>query len=180
MPVEDWRAMPDDARDHERDEEPGHAPDGDVREESGRLLDVYGRGVRTALRDNASAYGFSISVTAAYGLVSASRGPGDAVETISFALGAGLAFVLVSLVFLGRFQRRLLSEGEQVLTLSGGFDFLSVTATVAVAFGLSRIPGYAAWPLTGLGTVVTYLLIGGLDVILARALARRTSAGRPG
>jgi hypothetical protein len=41
-------------------------------------LHAYSWGVRTALRDNATAYGFSISITAAYGLASAVKGPGGA------------------------------------------------------------------------------------------------------
>lgn len=144
-----------------------------------RALDTYGRGVRTALRDNATAYGFSISITAAYGLASGSKGPADAVETVTFALGAALAFVLVGVAFVARFgRRRSLSEDEQVLLLSSGIDLLSVCAAVAAAFGLSRIPGFAAWPLTGLGTVATYLLVGGLDVLLARTAAPHTDAGR--
>ncbi|OEV05601.1 hypothetical protein [Streptomyces oceani] len=143
---------------------------------SARVLDTYGRGVRTALQDNATAYGFSISITAAYGLASGSRGPASAAETIGFALGAGTAFLVITLLFLSKHER--LSEGEQVLTLSGAFDFLSVVVAVAVGYGLSRIPGSPAWPLTGLGTVVSYLLVGGLDVVLARALSRHTSLGR--
>ncbi len=121
----------------------------------------------------------SISVTAAYGLASALRGPGSATDTVFFALGAAGAFVLVSICFLGRFRNSPLSETDQVLTLSGGFDFLSVAVTVAAAYGLAHIPGPWAWPVTGLGTVVTYLMVGGLDVVLARALARRTSFGVP-
>jgi hypothetical protein len=142
-------------------------------------LHAYGWGVRTALRDNATAYGFSISITAAYGLASAVKGPGGAGETVLFALGAAGAFVLVSVSFLGRFHRTPLNEGDQVLTLSGGFDFLSVAVTVAVAYGLARLPEPWAFPVTGLGTVTAYLLVAGLDVVLARVLAKHTSFGRP-
>lgn len=141
-------------------------------------IEVYGRGVRTALRHNATAYGFSISITAAYGLATGARGPGGAVETVFFALGAALAFVLVGAVFITRFPLGSLGEGGQVATISGGIDVLSVAAAVATAFALSRIPGLTAWPLTGAGTVIAYLLVGGLDVLIARGTARRTSFGR--
>ncbi|MDT0381542.1 hypothetical protein RM572_22545 [Streptomyces sp. DSM 42041] len=135
--------------------------------------------MRTALRDNATAYGFSLSITAAYGLASALRGPGGALETVLFALGAAGAFVLLSVCFLGRFRRSPLNEGDQVLTLSGGFDFVSVAVAVSVAFGLAHLPEPWARPLTGLGTVMAYLLVAGLDVVLSRLLSRRTSFGRP-
>jgi hypothetical protein len=142
-------------------------------------LQAYGWGVRTALRDNATAYGFSISITAAYGLAAALRGPGGAAETVLFAFGAAAAFVLVSICFLGRFRKNPMGESDQVLTLSGGVDFLSVAATVAAAYGLAHLPDPWAWPVTGLGTVITYLLVGGLDVVLARLLSQHTSFGRP-
>lgn len=48
----------------------------------------------------------------------------------------------------------------------------------ATAYGLSRVPGFAAWPLTGAGTVVSYLLASGLDILLARTVARHTNLGR--
>lgn len=145
--------------------------------ESDRDLVVYGRGVRTALRTNATAYGFSITITAAYGLASGSHGQASALQTVTFALGAALGFVLVGTVFVSLFRRASLKESGQVLTIGGVVDLLSVTAAVAGAFGLSRIPGFFAWPLTGLGVVVVYLLVGGLDVVLARWLADRTAFG---
>lgn len=143
-----------------------------------RGIDTYGRGVRTALKNNATAYGFSISITAAYGLVTGASGPGSAVETVFFALGAGLAFVLIGAVFITQFPVGSLDEGGQVATISGGIDIMSVAAAVALAFGVSRIPGFIAWPLTGAGTVIAYLLVGGLDVLIARGAARHTSFGR--
>lgn len=143
-----------------------------------RGIEVYGSGVRTALKNNATAYGFSISITAAYGLVTGARGTGSSVETVFFALGAALAFLLIGAVFITRFRVGSLEEGGQVATMSGGIDVLSVAAAVAAAFGFSRIPGFVAWPLTGGGTVVTYLLVGGLDVLIARLAARHTSFGR--
>lgn len=163
--------------------------DGDPRDESDysesehqsepeRGIELFGRGVRTALRNNATAYGFSISITAAYGLVSGSRGMATALETVSFALGAAIAFVLVGAVFISRFRLGSLEEGGQVATISGAVDLLSVIAAVAAAFGLSRLPGFFAWPLTALGTVISYLTVGGLDILLARSVAQRTSFGK--
>lgn len=50
-------------------------------------------------------------------------------------------------------------------------------AAVAAAFGLARLTSFWAWPLTGVGTVLVYLLVGGLDALVARSAARRTSFG---
>ncbi|MFI8849803.1 hypothetical protein [Streptomyces sp. 891-h] len=155
----------------DKDEESGHG-------RTPGQLRVYGEGVRTALQDNATAYGFSLSITAAYGLAGAVKGPASAVETVVFAFGAAGAFLVVNLSFLGRFARGRLSESQQMLGLKGSVDFLSVAVAVAVAFGLAHLPDPCAWPVTGLGTVASYLLIGGLDVVVAQFLARHTSVGR--
>lgn len=138
---------------------------------------TYGRGVRTALRSNATAYAFSISITSAYGLVGSSHGSGTALQTVVFAVGAAVGFVLVGTVFVGAFPRGSLTQTGQVATIGGGADFLSVVVAVAGAFGLSQVAGFAAWPLTGFGTVVIYMLVGGLDVVIARWVATHTSFG---
>ncbi|MGH3499547.1 MAG: hypothetical protein ACRDQA_01400 [Nocardioidaceae bacterium] len=151
---------------------------GDDEPASERTVHLYGRGVRTALRNNATAYGFSISITAAYGLGSAVSGPASALETICFAAGAAVAFVLVGAVFITQFPLGSLPEGGQVATISGVVDLVSVGSAVVAAFGLAHVPGFAAWPLTALGTVIVYLLVGGLDVLIAQGTARRTSFAR--
>lgn len=149
----------------------------DGQPEPGRAMETFARGVRTALRNNATAYGFSIAITTAYGLVSAAGGPVTAPATVSFAVGAAVAFVLVGGLFVASAPSGSLSETGQVVTISGGIDLLSVAAAVAAAFGLSRVPAFWAWPLTGAGAASAYLLVGGLDVLVARAAARRTSFG---
>ena len=163
----------DDTDDPDRGEtdEPG-------RREPAREIVIYGRGVRTALRNNASAYGFSISITAAYGLASGAHNQITALNTVSFAIGAVLGFLLVGGLFVGLFRRGSLDEGGQVLTISGAIDIIAVTAAVAVAFGLSRVSGFFGWPLTGLGAVSAYLVTSGLDVVIARWLAKHTAFGR--
>lgn len=176
MPADD--EQPDDAVNGQQ--EPDSRETAETRGESApqRATELYGRGVRTALRNNATAYGFSISITAGYGLVSGAHGSTSALETIAFAVGSALAFLVVGGTFLTRFPEGSLPEGGQVTTISGGIDVLSIAATVAAAYGLSRVPGFAAWPLTGAGMVITYLLTSGLDVLLARTVARRTNLGR--
>lgn len=145
---------------------------------SERAVELFARGVRTTLRNNATAYGFSISITVACGLVSGTHGPVPELETITFALGAAFAFLLIGVAFLTRPPRGSLPESGQVATISGLIDLLSSIAAVAAAYGLSQAPGFAARPLTGAGTVIAYLLVSGFDILLARTAARHTSLGR--
>ncbi|RRO17035.1 hypothetical protein EIL87_12230 [Saccharopolyspora rhizosphaerae] len=166
----------DDRAAGEPDDRPGEQRPLDESAETGRW-EVFGRGVRTALHNNATAYGFSISITAAYGLVTEARGTASALETISFTFGAAFAFLLVGSVFVARFPHGRLPESGQVATFTGGIDVLSIVAAVMTAYGVSRISGFVAWPLSAFGTVLAYLLVGGLDVLLARTIARRTTFG---
>lgn len=159
-------------------EDQGRTTPAEGEQQPDRAVQLFGRAVRTALRNNATAYGFSISITAAYGLVNAVAGPAKPLETVSFAGGAAFAFIIVGAVFLTRFREGSLPESGQVATISGGVDVLSVIGAVAAAFGLAHLPGYPAWPLTALGTVSVYLVVGGLDVLIARTAARRTSFAR--
>lgn len=155
----------------------GGKPPAEGERQPERAVELFGRAVRTALRNNATAYGFSISITAAYGLANAVAGPAKPLETISFAAGAAIAFVVIGAVFLTQF-RGSLPEGGQVATISGGVDLLSIIGAVATALGLSQIPGYLTWPVTAFGAVSVYLLVGGLDVLIARGMAQRTSFAR--
>lgn len=143
--------------------------------ESERRIAVFGRGVRTALRNNATAYGFSITITVSYGLVSGKTATTSPLETMSFGAGAALGFVVVGVLSVVVFQSGRVHEGGQVVTISGAVDLLAVVVAVLVAFSLSRIPGYGAWPATGSGAAAMYLLVGGLDVILAEVAARHTN-----
>lgn len=139
---------------------------------------TYVQGVRTALRNNATAYGFSIAITVAFGLVTSAQGTGSAGQILGFAGGAVAAFIAVGLAFAAARPRGSLHEDRQVETIGGGVDLVSVASAVLVALGLAQLPGTWAWPLTGAGTVVAYLIVGGLGVVGARALARRTPLGR--
>lgn len=133
--------------------------------------------MRTALRNNATAYGFSITITVSYGLVGGKTATTSAVDTLSFGLGAALAFVAFGLLAVLLFRGGRMSETGQVATISGAVDLLAVVVAVLIGFALSRIAGFWAWPATGAGAAASYLLVGGLDVVLARILARRTSFG---
>lgn len=134
-----------------------------------------GAGVRTSLRDNATAYGFSVSITAAFGLVSSAH-PHAAkpVQIMLFAGGAALAFLLVELVASHRFKRAGSREGDRVILISGAVDVLSIGAAAGSAVLLAKAPGMLAWPLTSFGTTLVYLLMGGVDILVARQVARRS------
>lgn len=145
--------------------------------EGRRAFQVYGSGVRTTLRHNATAYGFSVSITAAFGVVTSSHQQSSfPLQAVLFAAGAVGAFLLVEAVASRLFRRGAREETENVVMISGAVDALSVLTAVGAASALSLVPGIAAWPLTAFGATFTYLLVGGLDVLIARKAAGYRSA----
>lgn len=149
----------------------------EVRLESLRAAEAYGSGMRTTLRHNATAYGFSVSITAAFGLVSTTHAQSAfPLRVLLFAAGAGAAFILVEAVAALLFQRAPGSDADSVLLLEGAVDVLSILAAVGAAMGMANIPGLVAWPATAFGATIAYLVVGGLDVLVARVLARGSKA----
>ncbi|HET7327747.1 MAG TPA: hypothetical protein VFJ14_10745 [Nocardioidaceae bacterium] len=144
--------------------------------DAARAVDTFTDGVRSSLRDNATAYGYSVSITAAFALVSNTHGKaGFALHVLMFAAGAAVAFFVVELVASRMFARVAGGELERVVLIGGAVDVLSILAAVGSAVGLARIPGVAAWSLTAAGVTTVFLLVGGLDVLIARRLDRDSS-----
>lgn len=143
-----------------------------------RATQAYGSAVRTTLRHNATAYGFSVSITAAFGIVSTAHAQvAFPVRVLLFAAGAGAAFILAEALASWLFPRAPGSDRESVLLVEGAVDVLSILAAVGAAIGLSKFPGMVAWPSTAFGATLVYLLVGGLDVLVARQIARRSKSG---
>lgn len=135
---------------------------------------TYGGAVRTTLRNNATAYGFSISITAAFSLATSAAGGRAAVTpTFLFAVGAVLAFIVVG-AGLSRYSHSSgRDDSGEVVLVRGAVDLLSVLAAIGAAALLAFVPGLALWPLVGFGTTTVFLLVGGLDVLIARWMVRR-------
>lgn len=144
--------------------------DGEIR----RGTQAYGSAVRTALRNNATAYGFSIAITAAFSLATtAAGGRADVIPTFLFAVGAVFAFIVVG-AGLSRYSHSGGREDSgEVVLVSGAVDLLSVLAAIGSAALLALVPGLVLWPLVGFGATTMFLLVNGLDVLIARWVVRR-------
>lgn len=139
-----------------------------------QAVHAYGSGVRTSLRHNATAFGFSVSITAAYGIVSIARaGSSSVLQTALFAVGATVAFLLVEAVASRMFKRTARDESVEVVMVAGAVDVLSIFAALGVATACAQLPGQVAWVATSFGTTLAYLLLGGLNILIAHRMARR-------
>jgi hypothetical protein len=81
-------------------------------------LRLFERGVDTATRNNVTAYGYSVSITAAFALLQTSRTDTGVLEIFAFAVGAVIAFALIAGVASGFFQEELEDQSSNVKALA--------------------------------------------------------------
>jgi hypothetical protein len=135
------------------------------------FLQHYMRGLGTSARNNAMAYGYSITATASFAILSHTDGPITILKIAMFVTGTGLAFAGVNALVTRGFSRRVDPEPPVVMALATSLSLVSMSAAVAVAGVLGwGLGGWAAWLLGALLASWTYVSIGALEAALARTL----------
>ncbi len=126
------------------------------------------RGLSTAVSGNAQAFGFSITITATYGVISRAQGNPSLPEVFGFALSAVAAFSLLNLVVAALLVRgRPRKDPERVVLVATATDFLAVGLGIAAAAGLqSALGGWLAWALAPFGAALVYVLVQALEMII--------------
>jgi len=151
-----------------------------VQLEASRAAVALNSGVLSSLRKNATAYGFSVAITAAFAIVSTAHPRAVAPwPIVLFAAGAAAAFFVAELTSSRMFTRVTRKEEERVVMISGSMDMLSIIAASVAAIPLAHLPGIIAWPATSMGATLVFLLVSGVDMLIARAIARRGKSQRP-
>jgi len=133
------------------------------------FADNYVRGLRSAARNNASAYGYSVTITATFGILSVVTAVTTVLEIFAFAGGAVLAYALVDGVASGGFRHGPRDEEpSEVTALGSSISFVSVGTALLVALVEAQLlGGWATWPLGAFSATVTYLLLLALEIGLA-------------
>src|SRR3712207_6641556 len=117
------------------------------------FLRLFERGVDTATRNNVTAYGYSVSITAAFALLQTSRSDTGVLVIFVVAAGALVAFALIAGVASGFFREELEDQPSNVKSLAGALSFFSV----GLALGIEYVVGIlledtAAWPVSRFST----------------------------
>jgi len=129
----------------------------------------YTEGLRTSIRNNAPAYGFSIMITATFGVATALVGTPRPWEVFLYATGALVAFVCVESVATFGFRAES-TEGDrtEMLFLAAALNSISVLGGVgAGAFVPWLLTGWPAWLCSSLLATVVFLLLNGIEFTLA-------------
>lgn len=132
------------------------------------------RGVRRAVRTDASAYGYSILITTVFGLVNLRDGPPTVERLFAFALGATFAFALWEAAVSRGFRIRIREERSEVVLVGTALAPVSVGASLGAALGVAQaLSGVWAWALIPLSATIVYVALTGTQLAAARLYEER-------
>ena len=140
----------------------------------------YLHGLHDSASKNVSAYGYSVTITASFGLLNVIEGSPSALEIFVFAGGAVLGVALVEAVASGGFRHRLEEEPIRVRALGGSISFFSVGLALLGVLLVGRVVGgFLAWPLGSFLATLVFLLTFALEIALAELMAGRREEAEP-
>ncbi len=129
------------------------------------------RGLDASVTGNAQAFGFSITVTVTFGVISSAQGHPSLPELIGFALSAVAAFSALNLLVAQLFLREPSdSTPARALLVGTATDFLAVGAGVGAAIGIRyTVGGWGAWVVAPFCSGVVYVLIQSIELAVGRS-----------
>lgn len=141
----------------------------------------YVQGLSASVRNNTSAYGFSVTITASFGLLTSALGTPTPPEIFAFAGGAVAAFALIELLVSRGYRNELQDKSSSVKNVGSSVSVLSVGIGILCAYATGRIlDGFAAWPVGALVATLAYLFLFGLELGLTERLQRARRSAKPG
>lgn len=131
----------------------------------------YLHGLNAAIRNNASAYGYSVTITATFGILSAIEGPPKVAEIFAFAAGAVVAFACVEASISRGFRSSMEDEPTTAKMLGSSISIFSIGSALlaALAAGLS-LRGLVVWPPGAFLATLVYLFAFALELSVAERL----------
>jgi hypothetical protein len=140
----------------------------------------YVRGLGMSARNNALAYGYSITATASFAMLAHTDGPLTVVHIFAFVAGSGIAFASINALVTRGYRQRVEEEPPVIVALSTSFSVLSISAAVGLAALLGwGLGGWGAWLLGALLGSWIYLSVSALEMAVARNLHLSVAEGDP-
>lgn len=132
-------------------------------------------GIGTTIRNNYSAYGFSVMITASFAVVATIQSGATRVGDIMlFALGAVGAFTVIEAIVSGGFKHQVRGDPTDVVALGTALSFISVGLAIATAAGTAELLGaWIAWLGAPFAATAVYVLASGFEMAVAERLKGR-------
>lgn len=127
------------------------------------------RGIRIVIRNEATAFSYSVLITATFGITDLLVGTMSVARLFLFILGATGAFAVFEALASRFFRVRLRGERSDVVLLGTAMAPVAVSVSLGAAAGiLTVVGGTAGWFAAPATSTSTYLLVAGVQVVLAR------------
>lgn len=128
-------------------------------------------GIRTALRNNVSAYGFSVMITASFGVLTASLGSPTVGDVFLFAAGGVTGVTVIEGVSSRGFRKKMRGDPSDVVALGAAIGYFSVVVAIGAAALVALVLTTGiGWAVGAMAASAIYVLISGAEMALARIL----------
>ncbi len=132
------------------------------------MLDVYQRGVRTAIRVNATAFGYSILITVTLTILSKVIAKPTIPDLFALLAGGASGFSLSEALATGFFRHREREERAQVIILGSAFNLFSISSGAAIAWLVGTLTtSWWGWFLGAFSATVVYIALVGAEMSVA-------------
>jgi hypothetical protein len=133
-----------------------------------------GTAISTSLHGNATAFGFSITITATFGAIQRAEGTPSVPQLLLFGAASAAAVGLLSALVTRGFRERVGSAPEEVVMLGTALNVVSVVVSVAIALlAAAALSGTAAWIVAAFAACGAYVLVESSEILLAERVQRR-------
>ncbi|MFC8191762.1 hypothetical protein ACFUMH_08895 [Cellulomonas sp. NPDC057328] len=120
-------------------------------------------------------FGFSILVTATFGLLQTTEGAPDVARVFWFATGAVMSFTALEAVLSRGFRRPMPQHDTRVTAIGTSLNLLSVLGGLAVAWLLAEWVTHASvWALAPFVGACVYLLLESVETAVGERMALRS------
>jgi hypothetical protein len=138
-------------------------------EESRAAHEHFVRGLGESTRHNALAYGYSLALTGAFGLLTILDRSPHVLDVFLFGVGASITFAIANAAVTHGFRVRVEREPPIVLAFGSSFGVVSVSGSLGVAALVAwGLQGWPAWLVAPFACSGSYLVLSALEFVLAR------------
>jgi MFS family permease len=136
-----------------------------------KLVNRYRTGLKTSIRNNSTAYGFSIVASADISALSHLLKPPSLLEIFVFLFGAAVSFASVEAIATGGFRDESREEPSKVVALGSALAILSMSLAVGAAAAVAAfLEGWLAWFIASWFSSTAYLAVVAAEMAFARRI----------
>jgi len=129
------------------------------------------RGLGASTRHNALAYGYSLALTGAFGILAYSAGPTRPLDVFLFGIGGSASFTVATATTTQGFRQRVGEQPAIVRALGSSLGFVSVCGAIASVWLVGWALGnWLAWLLGAFAASCVYLVLSALELTVAQLL----------